>query len=150
MRVYEVMTKDVCSCGPETNAAVAAELMWKRDCGSLPVVKDGWRVVGMVTDRDLFIALGTQNRRAADLTVGEVMNRDLSLCFPDEDLRSVLKLMADKQVHRLVVVGEDLGLKGILSIDDIVLRAEEVALSKELFEALKALCRRPRRQRAAA
>jgi CBS domain-containing protein len=57
------MTKDV-SCGsPGTNVAAAAEIMWAKNCGSLPIVEDGGHVVGMITDRDLFIALGTQNRR---------------------------------------------------------------------------------------
>jgi len=56
MRVEEVMTKGVSFCNPDTNAAAAAEIMWTQDCGVLPVLENSGRVVGVVTDRDLFIA----------------------------------------------------------------------------------------------
>lgn len=150
MRVEEIMTKDVSYCAPGTNAAAAAELMWTKNCGSLPVVEDGGHVVGMVTDRDLFIALGTQNRRPADLAVGELMNRDLAICAPGDDLRQALKTMAEKQSHRLPVVDENGALKGILSIDDVVLRAEADGLSKDVLKAMKAICDRDNRGAAGA
>ncbi len=112
MQVQEIMTKDVSFCSPGTNAAAAAEIMWTRNCGALPIVEDGRGVVGMVTDRDLFIALGTSNRNAADLPVGEVMNKDLSLCAPDDDVRDALKTLAQRQLHRLPVVDKDGALQG--------------------------------------
>jgi len=59
------------------------------------------RVVGTVTDRDLFIALGTSNRRAAEVPVGEIMNRDLVVCTPGDDIRGALKTMAQRQLRRL-------------------------------------------------
>ncbi len=143
MRVEEIMTKDVSSCSPATNAATAAEIMWTRNCGSLPIAEDGGRVVGIVTDRDLFIALGTRNQRPGDLAVGDIMNRDVSICAPDDDIRVALKLMAEKQIHRLPVVGHDGALQGILSIDDIVVRAEGDGLSREVLKTMKAVCDRP-------
>ena len=42
-------------------------------------VADGGRVAGIVTDRDLFIALGTNNRNASDLPVGALMEKGLSV-----------------------------------------------------------------------
>lgn len=147
MRVEEIMTKDVSSCAPATNAAAAAEIMWNKNCGSLPIVEDGGRVVGMVTDRDLFIALGTRNERAGDLQVGEIMNHDVSLCAPDDDIRAALTTMATKQIHRLPVVDRDGALQGILSIDDVVLRAQSDGLSKEVLKTMKAVCDRPNHAR---
>lgn len=133
------MTKDVSYCYPGTNAAAASEIMWTRNCGVLPIV-DGGRVVGMITDRDLFIALGTSNRNAADLFVGEIMNKDLSSCEPTDDVRAVLKTMAQRQVHRLPVVDKDGVLEGILSMDDIVLRTEAGGLTnEEVIKAIKAI-----------
>ena len=67
MQVEDVMTWGAACCNPGTNAAAAAEIMWTEDCGFLPVLEDSGRVVGIVTDRDLFIALGTQNRIASEL-----------------------------------------------------------------------------------
>jgi CBS domain-containing protein len=136
------MTKDVSFCGPGTNAAVATEIMWTRNCGSLPIVEDGRGVIGIVTDRDLLIALGTSNRNASDLPVGEVMNKDLALCAPDDDVRDALKTMARRQLHRLPVVDEDGALRGILSLDDVSLRAEADGISRELLKTMKAICNR--------
>ena len=44
--------------------------MWEGDCGVLPVVR-GRTLIGVVTDRDLFIALATRDR-PSQLTVGDV------------------------------------------------------------------------------
>ena len=98
-------------------------------------------MVGIVTDRDLFIALGTSNRKAADPPIGEIMTRDLSLCGPGDDVLSALKTMGQRQVHRLVVVDKDRTLKGILSMGDIVLRAERGDLpSEDVVKTIKAIC----------
>lgn len=140
------MTKDVSFCSPGTNAAAATEIMWTRNCGALPIVEDSRGVIGMVTDRDLLIALGTRNRNASDLPVSEVMSKDLSLCTPDDDVRDALKIMAERQLHRLPVVDKDGGLKGILSLDDIALRAETDGLSKDLLKTMKAICDRQSRR----
>ena len=123
MRVNDVMTKDVSFCNPGTSAAAAAEMMWTQDCGVLPVLEESGQVVGVVTDRDLFIALGTTNRSASELPVGAIMHREPSLCAPDDDVRNAMKTMAERRVHRLPVVDKSGELKGILSLNDIVLQA---------------------------
>ncbi len=140
MRVEEIMTKDVSFCNPRTNAAAAAEIMWTKNCGSLPIIDDEGHVAGIVTDRDLFIALGTSNKRAGELRLGEFTHRALSLCAPRDDIRSALKTMAQRQLQRLPVVDKDGSLKGILSMDDIVLRVEEAGLSNEdVVDTMKAI-----------
>ena len=150
MQVQEIMTKDVSCCSPATNAAAAAELMWTQNCGSLPVVDDGGRIVGIVTDRDLFIALGTKNQRPAELCVGEMMTGDISLCAPEDDLQTALRRMAQKQVHRLPVVDRSGALKGLLSIDDVVVNTQSDSLSKEILNTMKAVCAHQIHQRRAA
>ena len=144
------MTKEVSFCTPATNAAAAAEIMWSRNCGALPIVEDGRGVVGMVTDRDLLIALGTSNRNASDLQMSEVMSKDLSVCSPVDDVRLAMKMMADRQLHRLPVVDKDGALQGILSLNDVALRAETDGLAKDLLKTMKAICARPNQQAAAA
>ena len=148
MQVQEIMTKDVCSCSPAMNAATAAELMWTRNFGSIPIVEDGGHVVGIVTDRDLFLALGTGNRKPADLSVGEIMNKDLALCNPGNDVRNALRTMAQRQLRRLPVVDESGTLIGMLSLGDIAVRADD-ALSMDVLNAMRAVCDRRNRRRAA-
>jgi CBS domain-containing protein len=149
VRVEEVMTRPVSFCNPGTNAAVAAEIMWNQNCGVLPVAEDGGRAVGIVTDRDLFIALGTTNRRAADIPVGEVMQTELAFCAPEEDVRTALKTMAQRKLRRLPVVDKSGVLKGIVSMNDIVLRAEGEAgglAGDDVIRTMRAICEHPQRE----
>jgi len=133
------MTKDVASCSPATNAAMAAETMWARDCGILPVLEDSGRVVGVVTDRDLFIALGTQDCTPSQLPVGEIMLREAAVCGPEDDVRHALATMAKQRVRRLPVVDQSGGLKGILSMNDLVLQSDGV-FKDDVIRALKLIC----------
>jgi CBS domain-containing protein len=140
MKVQDMMTKNVSCCDPGTNSAVAAELMWTRNCGALPVVEEGGRVAGIVTDRDLFIALGTNNRNASDLPVGALMAKEPSTCAPGDDIRAALNKMAQHQVQRLPVVDAAGILKGIISIEDVSFWAAADGLSDEdVLAAIKAI-----------
>ena len=148
MQVQDTMNKDVTFCSPETNAAAAAEIMWRRNCGTLPIVDESGRLVGMVTDRDLFIALGTSNVRPSELPVGAIMQRDVVLCNPGDDIRAALKTMAQRQLRRLPVVDEAGALKGVLSLSDIALRTPD-DLSVDVLNAARAIYDRRDRRKAA-
>jgi CBS domain-containing protein len=138
MRVQDLMTKDVFRASPQTNAAAAAEIMWNTNCGALPIVEGG-TLVGIVTDRDLFIALGTQNRRPSDLEVREVMCPNPVCCAPGDDIRQALKIMANEKIHRLPVVNESGSLSGILSLDDVVVYLDS-AVRDDALLTLRAIC----------
>ena len=147
MRVHDVMTEDVKSCSPETNLAAAAAIMWENDCGALPIVSDGGKAIGVITDRDIAIALGTRNQRAAEIPVQEVMSGKLFAASPDEDVHAALKLMRKEKVHRLPVIDSQGKLEGILSLNDVALHAMHPngkttpALNYEdVVSTLKAVC----------
>ena len=53
MKVEDIMTRDVQCCGPETNLAAAAKMMWDSDCGALPILNVQGQVMGVITDRDI-------------------------------------------------------------------------------------------------
>ena len=122
MLVEDLMTRDVSVCTPDTNAAAAAEIMWVRNCGFLPVLEESGKLAGIVTDRDLFIALGTRDRRPSELTVGEAMQREPAVCAPDDDVRSAMRSMAARAVPHLFVVDQSGTLRGVLSTNDVLLR----------------------------
>lgn len=124
MKVRDVMTQPARCCGPETNLAVAAETMWNNDCGFLPVVEGG-ALVGVVTDRDICIALGTRNQLAADVLVRDVMTGRLQICEPGEELHTAMARMSAAKVHRLPVI-QDGKVEGILSLDDVLLAANRI------------------------
>lgn len=147
MKVQEVMTRDVKTCGLDTNLAAASEMMWANDCGILPVVDDGRKVIGLITDRDICIAVGTKNRPASETVVGEVISGEVFACAPDDDVRAALGTIREAKVRRLPVVDRDGAIQGILSLNDVVLRAEKANGKKapdisyeDVVTACKAIC----------
>ena len=123
MKVREIMMKSLAFCSSRTNLAAATEMMWVHNCGILPVVDENQKPIGVITDRDICMALGTKDRRASEMTAGEITKGELFSCGTEDDVRAALELMRRKRVRRLPVLGKDGLLEGILSMDDIVLHA---------------------------
>lgn len=124
MKVQEAMMGTPAYCTPQTNLGAAIELLWNRNCGILPIVDAQLKVVGVVTDRDLCIALGTRNQLPGQITVGEVVGEKVYSCHAQDNIQTALQTMADRQVRRLPVVNRDGVLEGILSMDDVILHAD--------------------------
>jgi len=125
MRVQDVMTKETSFCGPDTSLAVAAECMWKNGVGFLPVVGEGGNVIGVITDRDISIALGTGRRRPSAWPVKNVMVPKLFTCTPDEDIHCALKTLRAQRIRRLPVIDREGALLGVFSIDDLAVKARD-------------------------
>ena len=130
MRVLEIMMRTPYFCHPESNLGEAAELMWKGTCGFLPVVGSEGNVVGVVTDRDICIALGTQGRPSGELTAAEVMSKKVFSCAPEDDVHVALVAMREGRVRRLPVITKEGALVGVISVDDVLLRAETTGVRK--------------------
>src|ERR1019366_633601 len=131
MKVTDVMATPPAYCSPQTNLAAAVEILWRQNCGILPIVDSKEKVLGLITDRDICVALGTRNRLPSEVTVSEVASGKVVACKPDDDLRGALATMAQAKVHRLPVIDAAGKLRGILSIDDVVLRTETGTLKKD-------------------
>lgn len=115
-----MMTQPVICCSPDANVGTAAQLMWEHDCGFLPVVGADHKLAGVVTDRDICIAIGTRNRLPGELTLGEIATKKVFVCKPDDDIHEALDTIAKSRVRRLPVVNEQGVPLGLLSMDDIV------------------------------
>jgi len=125
MKVKEVMTCTPYTCHRETNLGEAAELLWKGNCGFLPMTGPDGKVCGVITDRDLCIALGTRNKLAGEITAGEVSpDCRLFACSPEDEIHVALLTMREGKVRRLPVIDSDGKVVGVLSMDDVLLRAE--------------------------
>lgn len=132
MKVKEVVVGKPVSCRPETNLGAAVEMLWNHNCGILPIVRDDGKVIGVVTDRDICIALGTRDRLAGEICVGEVTTGKVFSCAPDDDIHSALETMRRQKVRRLPVVGNDGTLQAVLSMDDVVLHSGTHGRTAEL------------------
>ncbi|HYN09562.1 MAG TPA: CBS domain-containing protein [Vicinamibacterales bacterium] len=138
MRVKELMTQPVYSCSVQDHANEAAQIMWEHDCGVVPVIDGGGRVVGVLTDRDLCMAAHFQNRTLTDIPVADVMAQQVCTCGADDDVVDAERLMAEKQIHRLPVVSASGSLIGILSLADVA-RQTRNTTSRQRDEAVTQL-----------
>jgi CBS domain-containing protein len=149
MKVEKICTRTVKSCGRGTSAAEAADLMWEADCGALPVVDESGRVVGIVTDRDLCMALALTGQRPEDLPVRSMLPEVLHTCRLTDEARDALRTMRLYKIRRLPVVDGAGVLQGMLSFCDLVRASQPDAVAgptdiadEDLALALKTLCAR--------
>jgi CBS domain-containing protein len=131
MKVENVMTKSPAYCSRKTNLAEAVEILWNYNCGALPIVDSQERVVGLITDRDICIALGTRNRLPADISVADVASDKVFCTRPEDDLHKAIQTMTEAGVRRLPVIDATGKLQGILSMDDIVLHADATGIRRD-------------------
>jgi CBS domain-containing protein len=130
MKVKEVMMGTPYTCHRDTNLGEATELMWNGNCGFLPILGDDGKVCGVVTDRDICIALGTRNKLAGEVPVSEVIGSKLHACSPEDEIHVALLTMRDGKVRRLPVIDKEGKAVGVLSMDDILLHAEPAGSGK--------------------
>lgn len=137
MKVQDVMTTEVGFCRAEDNLATAARIMWEKNCGAVPIIDAENRVAGMITDRDVCIAVGTRDSSASEIGAGEFCRANTVVCVPSDKLKAVLRKMAKNQIKRLPVVSQNGELIGIISLTDILLITDEdKKLRKTIVSAL--------------
>jgi CBS domain-containing protein len=140
MKVKDVMKTDVGFCSSEDSLMKAADVMRSRDCGAIPIVDENRKVVGILTDRDLCLAVVARNRKASDVKTGELISGKLVVCAADDKLEDVLRKMRKHRIKRLVAVGSEGELTGILSLSDILLSVDkDKDLKKKVFSTQKAI-----------
>ncbi len=123
MTIGEYCNREVTITEQDTSVIEAAILMRRHHVGDLVVVdKQGQKTVpiGIVTDRDLVIEVLAQNIEPDSLSIKDIMSTDLVTVNENETLLSVLDIMQEKRVRRILVVNEHGDLQGLLSADDAI------------------------------
>jgi CBS domain-containing protein len=149
MKVERLMTRDLETCTREANLAHAAMIMWRRNCGLVPVVERGsGQLVGVITDRDICMAAAMRDASAHSVPVGEVMTSAVVTCAPGDDVRIAMHRMGELQVRRLPVVDRHGRLEGLLSLNDLLLVAEatpggEGIRNTDVLDVFKAVSAHP-------
>ncbi|NLM09396.1 MAG: CBS domain-containing protein [Clostridiaceae bacterium] len=134
MKVREVMTKSIVTVSPDATIKEVAELMQQHNVGAIPVV-DNNGLTGIVTDRDLVVRNIASGKDPYSTPVRDVMTSQVTTVTPDEDVQSITKVMASRQIRRVPVV-ENQQLIGMVSLGDIATTGR----SELDMEASEALC----------
>ena len=117
--VADVMTASPRACQRSDSLVVAAKILWENDCGAVPVVDDGQRVVGMITDRDCLMAAFTRGRKLEDLSVQSAMAHMVFAVRSSETVEAAARRMAEHAVRRLPVLDDHGRLCGMVSLADL-------------------------------
>jgi CBS domain-containing protein len=129
VRISDVMTQGVVTAGGEDTLRSVGELMRDRNVGSV-VVCDGDRPIGVITDRDLALAVVAdrvdpddlaQSHASTPIVTGEV----------EMDIEEAVALMIQHRIRRLPVTESEL-LVGIVTIDDLAVRAGDLHLAQQI------------------
>jgi len=94
--------------------------MSNRSVGTLVVIDDENRPMGILTDRDLAVRVVGRGKDAATTQVADVMSEGVYTVTEDLPIEDALSRMRRETVRRLVVVRDDGSLAGIVSLDDIL------------------------------
>jgi CBS domain-containing protein len=124
MTCMDLMTDNPTCCQPSDTAVAASQIMRDEDVGSVPVIDDKQRLLGIITDRDVALRVVAAERDPGGTTVQDVMTRNPIACRPGDAMQRALDLMAQHQLRRLPVVGDDRRLVGIIAQADIATRLD--------------------------
>lgn len=119
MIVQEIMTKNPACCKIDDVASQAAQVFWEKDCGCVPLIDDRGQVCGIVTDRDLCLAAHFSDKKLSEIRLGDISQGRVHACLPSQDVLEAELLMRNAQVRRILVIGADSKIVGILSLNDI-------------------------------
>ncbi len=109
-------------CEKHETLQEVAEQMSESNIGSLPVVDEDKKPIGIITDRDICITVASNaHKPLSEIKVEEIINkRKIFTCSTEDNIQTALKIMRTKQVGRLPVVDTEQKLKGIVSLHTIV------------------------------
>ncbi|MBV8268802.1 MAG: CBS domain-containing protein, partial [Planctomycetaceae bacterium] len=127
MSVGRICTRYVDLADPEETVQAAARRMLERKVGTLVILDQAKRPVGLLTDRDLVLRVLALGQDPRQTSVGEVMTKEPKTVTEGTPIEQALALMRSGACRRLPVVAGDGTLVGLVSLDDILsLLAEEL------------------------
>ena len=117
-QVLNVKGNSVCSVAPQTPVYEALTVMAEYDVGAVLVLEDE-QLIGIFSERDYARKVILKGKSSREITVGELMVKDVIYVSPEDTLGQCMALMTDKRVRHLPVL-EDSKLAGLISIGDVV------------------------------
>jgi CBS domain-containing protein len=132
MRIEQLMTKVTNTCRLGDSLGEVAQMMWVEDCGCLPVTADdgSQRLLGIITDRDICMAIRFDGRAPRRPHAGDVMTEVVRACNPGDSVSEAIAIMGEARVRRLPVVDDSERVIGVLSLADLALEAVRQAAWK--------------------
>jgi CBS domain-containing protein len=123
MTVGKICNREVVITTPEATLIAVAKLMREYHVGNVVVVTqrgDESVPVGIITDRDIVLAIVASEVNLDAVVAGDIMSHELLTAREQDSIWDILQRMRSHGVRRLPVVNERGGLEGILSVNDFL------------------------------
>jgi len=135
MPIGDICVLDVITCSPSTKINEVAQLMRQHHVGDVVVVEEskGKRVpVGIITDRDIVTSVIALELDPTIFSAGDLVARQIIAVREDLGVFEAIRKMRRHGVRRMPVLDQEGGLRGIVSVDDLIelLAAEMTELAK--------------------
>lgn len=117
-QILDVMTTQPIKITKENTVQSAAQVMKEKGVGSLLVTEKA-KLVGILTEKDIVVKLTVPGYHPSDVTVNQIMTKDVITIEPGRDLYDAIVLMKNSDVRRLPVMDED-NLMGIITLKDVL------------------------------
>jgi CBS domain-containing protein len=130
MQIHEIMTSSVVTASPEATVQEIATLMRDLNVGSVVLVDNPGRPIGMVTDRDLAID-ALAEAADPDTPVRDCATAPVVTGEADMDLDEAAALMVSHRIRRLPVMEHET-LVGIVTLDDIAVRTGNLEVAQQM------------------
>jgi CBS domain-containing protein len=135
MSLADCIQTDVVTASPKDSVCDIAELMERRNVGSVVITRDDCPI-GIVTDRDLVIRVTARGKDPRLTNAGDIMTRDPVTVREDLGIFDMVNCARDSGIRRIPVVDSDRKLVGILAMDDVVsLLAEQMNCVTDIIKS---------------
>jgi CBS domain-containing protein len=126
----------VATIRPDATIAEAVDMLNRERIGAIVVSEDGEGVDGILSERDIVIALGSNSDDLLARPVGEIMTRTVITCDPSDSVGDLMAEMTNRRIRHFPVVADG-RLIGIVSIGDLVKsRLDEVEFEASSMRTL--------------
>jgi acetoin utilization protein AcuB len=129
------MTREVVTVSPTDTVADALELIRSHNIRHLPVM-DAGRLVGVVTDRDLRLAISPDGRNAPEIPVEDVMSSSPITVAPGTPIETAAEILTEHRIGCIPVL-EDGELVGILAESDLLRAFVELMSGRQRHSRLE-------------
>jgi signal-transduction protein with cAMP-binding, CBS, and nucleotidyltransferase domain len=145
--VGEIMTEKLESINMLNTAQEAAAKMADKNVGSLVVLDDSGKALGIVTERDLARRVCTTDKSSNSITVGQIMSSPVITVRLDYSLEEAADVMIERKVRHILVLDENTEPAGIITPTDLVAYIKETAdiRTEKMDSAILQLLREHRR-----
>ena len=109
----------VATIRPDATIAEAVDILHEHRIGAIVVSEDGEGVDGILSERDIVIALADHRADLLTRTVDEIMTRKVVTCDPGDSVGDLMAEMTNRRIRHFPVVADG-RLRGIVSIGDLV------------------------------